>query len=203
MSNPNLVLIGGKPYSGKSSIAAAAAKMDQSGRTRHLSMGDQLRAIGAGEVESAYSNVLKANTEELKSHAPVSSETAIGVFMEFVQAKPADVIIIDGFPRYPDRVEGFRQAVKKLSTNILAVCRVEVPDSVVHERSKERQQRFNDVEEDVVFVEKRLNDYRTNALPVLDILSFDYLEYRLDGRETIEENATALTTIIATALSRQ
>jgi len=193
VKNPELLLIGGKPFSGKSSISRAFVDGNIDVVVRHLSMGDRLRAINKGEVESRYSNDLATDTSDLKAHKPIADkEKPIGVFEEFIEQEPADLYILDAFPRYPDRLDAFRESIQGMGARILAVCLVDVPDELSIERSKGRAQRYDDVEEDEVFVRKRLDDFRAGAMPVLAELSRDYPYYVLDGTKPITDNVAAL-----------
>jgi len=192
MDKLELIVVGGKPYSGKSSISEGLVKKDKTGSIRHLSIGERLRGISSGKIKSIYSDVLKANADDLKKHAPVSKETSLGVFLEFVNEKPAKLILLDGYPRYLNRLEGFNQALKDINATIIAVCRVQVSDEVVHKRSLLREQRYKDTPEDRDFVEKRLNDFKNDSLTVLEILEKEYPSYVLNGLDPVEENITKL-----------
>lgn len=131
MKRPELLLIGGKPFSGKSSISRSFVEANSGIVVKHLSMGDRLRAINKGEIASRYSHDLSVDTNDLKAHKPITDkEKPIGVFEEFIEEEPADLYILDAFPRYPDRLNIFKQSVQGMGAKILAVCLVDVPDEV-------------------------------------------------------------------------
>lgn len=112
MKTPELLIIGGKPFSGKSTISRTYAA--QSNNTiKHLSMGERLRAISKGEVSSHYSEALAKSEGALKAHDPVAKELPIAVFEEFIREESPDLVLLDAFPRYPDRLDLFRRAVNR------------------------------------------------------------------------------------------
>ena len=188
MQTPEIIVVGGKPYSGKSSVSSALVELDKSGRARHLSIGAQLRAISAGEVASKYSAELADSAETLKNHKPVNKDVSLGVFREFIESEPADIIILDGFPRYPDRMDGFNEAIEEIGAKIIAVVLIDVEDSLVHKRSSSRTQRYKDVVEDSTFIDSRIKDFRNNSFPVIEILSKRYPFYKINGDRPLSEN---------------
>ena len=196
MKSPELLLIGGKPFSGKSSISKSFAEANSGIVVKHLSMGDRLRAINRGEVVSRYSDDLSVDTNNLKAHKPIADrEKPIGVFEEFIEQEPADLYILDAFPRYPDRLGIFNRSIQGMGAKILAVCLVDVPDEISLARSKGRAQRYGDVKEDEAFVRGRLQDFDSGAMPVLTTLSQDYPYYVIDGTQSIESSVAELNRI--------
>lgn len=196
MSAPEIIILGGPPCSGKTTIGRKFAALETEGVVKHLSMGDHLRAIRAGEIDSRFSDALIDSSQQLKDHAPVPAEVPIGVFEEFIETEQPDLLVLDGFPRYPERVAAFRKSVEHINGNILAICKIAVPDELVHKRYAERPQRFEDVEEDRALIEKRLNDYRSNASPALDSLAADgYPRFKLDGTKPVSDSVLTLRSI--------
>ena len=153
MNTPELILVGGKPFSGKSTISRAYSQTEIDRVVKHLSMGDRLRAIGKGEIPSQFSDILCQSEKQLKAHSPVSKEIPIGVFEEFLEEEPADLVILDAYPRYQNRLDDFKESIQRVGTKVLAVCRIDVSDTVVLERSTSRAQRYEDVLEDKIFVD--------------------------------------------------
>lgn len=102
------------------------------------------------------------------------------------------------FPRFPDRLHGFKKSVKHIGARVLAVCHLDVSDDVVFERSEGegREQRYADVDEGQAFIEERLRRFREETLPTMSALALDYPFYRLDGTHSIESNTAELIDII-------
>ena len=192
MKNPELILIAGKPYSGKSTIAAEFARKEEPSSVKHLSMGDHVRAILAGDIESGYAEQLKAGIEDLKRHIPMPPETTLGIFTEFMNAQTeTDLIVVDGHPTPSDIT-----ALHELGA--IAVCKVEISDDTVYARSAERTQRFTDAPEDRAAVQRRLEYFAQNTLPVLEQMALEFPFHELDGEKPMEENAAALSGIYHT-----
>lgn len=176
--------MGGGPYSGKSTIAGEFAGSHES--VAHLSMGDHIRAIVAGEVESRYAADLRGDLSDLKRHIPAPEETTLGVFREFMDANSSmDLIVVDGHPREAD-IPVLREV------GAIAICRVSIPDTEAIARSQARAQRFEDAAEDEASVQKRLETYMQNTYPVLDQLSVEFPFYEMDGLLPVEDNAALL-----------
>jgi adenylate kinase family enzyme len=117
------------------------------------------------------------------------SEAMTGIMEEFILAQPNGLTIVDGFPRYMDRVMPFRESMQRIGANVLALVIVDVDEKVLLERLTGRTTR---VGQKVQNPAERLADHRDNIIPTLDALALDYPTYVLDGALAIEESATAL-----------
>ena len=202
MNTPELLVIGGKPYSGKSTISKAFVEFDGDKVISHLSMGERLRAISCGAIASRHTALVSNSAQQLKNHAPVPAEAPILVFEEFVDENPSDLIVLDGFPRYMNRLQTFKESAQRLGTNIIAVCKVNVGTEVIYERSHDRGQRYEDIAENVAFIDRRLAEFRDGPLQVITALSKEYPYYELDGTLPINRNADALQDIYRTHTER-
>lgn len=192
MSKPEVMLVAGGPYSGKSTVAARFAAGDHTGSIRHLSMGDHVRSIVAGEIESAYSDALRSELEGLKKHIPAPHTTTLGVFNEYMAAnESAALVVVDGHPRDADRA-----ALREVGA--IAVCRFDISDAEAIVRSQARQQRFEYVPEDEAAVLKRLDRYQEGTLPVLEALALEFPFYMLDGSRPIDESVALLQEVYET-----
>lgn len=192
MSGPEILLLGGAPGSGKSSIAKRVVALDDPHGVRHLSIGDLKRSIVAGETPSAYAEMLQQSEHPDRKTGAAPSEAMTGILEEFILAQPDGLTIVDGFPRYMDRVAPFKKSVKKLSANVLALCVVHVDEETLLERISGRGERPGQKITDPV---ERLADHRENIIPTLDALANDYPYYKLDGSLPLDENAVRIAEI--------
>jgi adenylate kinase family enzyme len=178
-----IIILTGKPYAGKSKLSKTIISENYLSPVipRLLPMGERLRSIAAGDIKSKYNEILSNNIAELKGHVAVPKDIPLGIFEEFVNEKPNTLIILDGFPRYVESVEGFVESIAKLNAKVLAVCHVDVDDELVFSRNKKRKQRYSDVKEDDNFVQKRLQDYYENMLPTINALSKSYDLFVING----------------------
>lgn len=186
------MLVSGGPYSGKSTVAAEFASSDSLGLIRHLSMGDHVRAIVAGDIQSDYADALRQELDGLKQHLPAQQATTLGVFQEYMAAnEDASLVVVDGHPRDADRA-----ALREVGA--IAVCRFDISDAEAIARSRSRERRFKDTPEDAAAVQSRLDRYREGTMPVLGTLSLEFPFYRLDGMRPIDENVAELRKIYDT-----
>lgn len=203
MSSPELIVMNGVPCAGKSTIAKAFVAAATDIKARHLPMGERLRGISSGQIPSMHSPALAGDSANLKKHTQVHDPNLpISVFEEFIDQEPADLVILDGFPRYPDRLDGFKKSIKKIGSELLAVCEVSVPEDVVRARSHAREQRHEDVKEDDAFIQKRLDEYQAGPAVVMAALASEYPRYKIDGTQPIDLNVAVLRTIYSTHTAR-
>ena len=189
MSNPEIILLGGAPGSGKSSIGKRFVTLGQPEGTRHLAIGDLKRDITAGKVPSAYAELLQQRAIPDRKTGAAPSEAMTGIMEEYILASPNGLTIVDGFPRYMDRVLPFKESMHRIGANVLALVVVQVDEEVLFERLTSRQVRPGQKMQDPA---ERLADHRDNIKPTLELLSQDFPTYIFDGTISLEENAAAL-----------
>lgn len=192
MPNHELMLLCGKTASGKSSLCEELVRRDTPSGVRHLPMGARLRAISRGQIASRYGHVLQAEAGALARHEPAPHDMAVAVFEEFLEQAAPGLVLVDGFPRYPDRLPGFYESVQRMGARVLGICHVTVDNSTAWERLRAREQRSADVRENTRFFRERMADYRTQVLPTMNELADHYPLHSLDGTRPLDENAAAL-----------
>ena len=131
MKNTEIILLGGAPGSGKSSIAKRVVERNTPQGIRHLSIGDLKRSIVAGEIPSAFAELLQQREHPDRKTGAAPSEAMTGIMEEFILAQPENLTIVDGFPRYMDRVVPFKESMHKIGANVLALCVVKVDESIL------------------------------------------------------------------------
>lgn len=193
MANPEILLLAGAPGSGKSSIAKRAVELDRPEGVRHLSIGDLKRSIEAGETPSAYAELLKQRAHPDRKTGAAPSEAMTGMMEEFIMARPDGLTIVDGFPRYLDRVAPFKESMQRIGAKVLGIVTVEfVPKVVLVERMSSRSERPGQKIKDPL---ERLADHWDNILPTINLLSECYPLVPLDGMMPIDANADSLAEI--------
>jgi adenylate kinase len=192
MKSTEILLLAGAPGTGKSTIAEKFVELGKPAGARHLSIGDLKRSIVAGETPSAYAEMLQQREHPDRKTGAAPSEAMTGIMEEFIVARPEGLTIVDGFPRYMDRVIPFQESMSRIGANVLALCVVEVDEAVLIKRLQERAERTGQKLKDPL---ERLTDHRDNIIPTLEVLAQDYPSYALDGSLPLEVNAAELLTI--------
>jgi adenylate kinase len=193
----NLILIHGKPGSGKSTVSRIAAERLRN--VYHFSMGDELRSRALEGKPSRYSDELKEQAEALRQALPVPAHLAANVFEECVETSPHDTIIVDGYPQYPDRLPRFNETLEKVDAKVVAIVLIEVPDVVAAERIRGRAQRAETVAEDDAYITGRLMGYSKNVVPTIAVLSSEYPVTHIDGTSSPDEVTAELMKIVRTS----
>lgn len=194
--NTEILLLGGAPGSGKSTIAQRLIELDLIPNARHLSIGDLKRSITNGDTPSAYAEMLQQKAHPDRKTGASPSEAMTGIMEEFILAKPDSLVLLDGFPRYMDRVEPFKQSVKKIGASVIGLCVVTIEDELAIERLEARQEREGQKLKDP---QQRLADHYDNVIPVLELMSQDYRSFRLDGSRGLNDNASEIARIYESA----
>ena len=193
MAGTELLLLGGKPGSGKSTMAQTMIELkDAPAGALHLSVGEHLRGIGGGTIDSAFTEILAENTDTIAQDKSVPDEVTMGVIGEFITLhEDSGLVIIDGL-RAPDSLDRFKSVVRDVGARVLAVCEAVVDDETVFERIRTRGQRYAKIAEDREFIKKRLLTYNECMVPTLDLMRQEYPYHALDGTQTAAVNATHL-----------
>jgi adenylate kinase family enzyme len=163
MSSERLILIGGPPGSGKSSVAESVALKRN---IEHLSMGNYLRAIGRQAVHSAHYEELDAQQEALSRASPLPRELVLKIIEEYLSEKATKkTVIIDGYPRVVEQVDPFFALVERTGVEPQVHINLLVAPEVAAERMTARGARLGEVAVDFVFAHKRLRQHE-EAYPI-------------------------------------
>ncbi len=157
MSSERLLLIGGPPGSGKSSVAEALA---QAKGMEHLSMGNYLRLIGRQAVRSAYYDDLQAQRDLLTKSARLPRGLVLKILEEYLLEKTQKShVLIDGYPRAEDQVDPFFELVEQIGIEPQAHISLTVTDEVAVSRMISRGERRGENDIDHSFAEQRLRQH--------------------------------------------
>lgn len=199
--NKGILLIAGKPASGKSAVSKKLISEWDEASTRvsisHLSTGDTLRAIASGELNSQFKRDVKKQAENLRQALPLPYSLVADVLLEALDAKTERLILLDGHPRYPEEINDTLGFARVTGRKILGLVEITVPDEVAKarmiSRQKEGEKKF-----ELVDVERRIDEYReTLGITILGLVQGHGLSYHeLINDGTIEDTVLALGSII-------
>jgi adenylate kinase family enzyme len=189
---PRILLLAGPPFSGKSSIAAAFVAAAGPGRARHLSVGDLKRSIVSGETPSRYRDLLQVKRHPERASGAAPSEAILGIIREFMEAQPAALTVMDGFPRYEDRLGPFQELLDETRAQVIGLAIVEVSRPELESRGRDRPARKLQELGGDKDVAPRLDDHDLRIKPTLAILAQSHPTWALDGTASPQENAQRL-----------
>jgi adenylate kinase family enzyme len=143
MNERSMIMLHGKPGSGKSTLGKSleASFTSEDVAAKHVSLGDQVRAIYHGERGSYYTNVIRRHLESGDPHAPLDRSIAYGVVLEALQrpdVDAADLIFLDGYPRSHDQVEGVLELASGGDYDIRGLLQTEVDTEIAYRRLMKR-----------------------------------------------------------------
>lgn len=182
-----LVLIQSKPGLGKTTLAKSVVEqLKQSGvNALHFSLGERLRAISDEEVQSYFSGQMAYFKDVLAHHGTIDDPELIhGIVLEAIEELPADVVVIDGYPRYMRLVDGFSGMVNRGDIKLVTFVVIDGSDSFAKERMMNRGRKLFGVTEDM---EERLATHRNSVEPAIIELERRFGALHVDAARPLSE----------------
>lgn len=119
-----ILVVHGTPGAGKSTHSERLANYSiNEPPVFYISAGNRLRAIRTGVVESAFSDVINSpDAPSMLDHRIVN-----GVIFEFVSQCPENsVVLVDGYPRFPDATGVFLETIKEGNHTLLGCINLNI-----------------------------------------------------------------------------
>ena len=156
----NIIVVHGPPGSGKSDHSRKLSQYSLDDRLIfHFSIGDHIRDIRTGNSNSAFKDceINDPATPEYTKHQEVN-----GIVFEYVNECPRNsIVIVDGYPRFPEAIGFFKHSIEASNHNYLGCInlRVSQETSVVRlsTRGVRSGERIFSITSD--FVENRYSEY--------------------------------------------
>lgn len=183
-------IIFGPPGAGKGSQAVILAKKYN---LKHISTGDILRE----EIKNGTKLGLKVKS--LMDEGALVSDDIILEIIESVilNAKGYSGFLYDGFPRTVYQFSALDEFLQKIGQRVDAVISLVVKEEVIIRRMLRRAEiegRADDA--DINVVKTRIETYREQTEPLIEIFQKRGHYYPLEGDTTIEQNFNEICTLI-------
>lgn len=201
---PNIVLIQSKPGLGKTLLAKTVVEaLNKQGITAdHFSMGDKLRGMFDGTVQSRFTGELQKYRYELSHHLPVPdaelTADIAGEFCEQSAARGVQVSVIDGYPRYPHLLPAFHRIVNEYQLNVILLVVLDGSDELATSRIIGRDRQALGQAENAV---ERLQSYAKISAPVVEGLAKEYQTLRIDASNELGKKCDQVVVAIQAALA--
>lgn len=197
----NIVLVHSKPGLGKTTLARSVAQaLNDAGITAdHFSMGDMLRGMLDGSIDSPLTAELEKYHYELSHHLPVpDGELTADIAAEFIKRSGAQISVIDGYPRYELLLPGFRRIIAQNALNIVLVVVLQGSDELATERIVGRNRQALGEAENAT---ARLKNYAEVSVPVVAKLAAEYPVLYVDAAKELEDKTAHVVQVVTARLA--
>lgn len=172
-----IIHMGGSPGSGKSRLASTLANALETEAgivTEHLSLGNRLRHIGRGVIDSVYREEIAAHLSDPSLAASkLRTEVVEHVLLDAIEdsnRKDIDVVLLDGFPRTPEQVETLRFLSIITERALMGSITTVIDQDTALARIMKRSRDHADRRMDHATARRKLANYYENDPPTLAAL---------------------------------
>nr|CAB3231894.1 UMP-CMP kinase-like [Phallusia mammillata] len=159
MSKPEVVMVLGGPGSGK---GTQCSKIVEKFGYTHLSAGDLLRA----ERNNPESTVGQLIANYIKDGKIVPVEITCGLLDKAIFASGSDKILVDGFPRNQENVDGWNKQMGD-RVSLKFVLFFSCPEEVCTARIMERGKTSGRTDDNIKSLQKRFITYINETMPIV------------------------------------
>lgn len=188
-----LVVISGKPGSGKTAAAIElVSRLNTYGiNAYHISIGDRLRSIASGAIESKHSQSVKKHLGRLSLAQPIPSHIPGMVIKEAIDDQPAGLLALDGYPRFKEQLSDFHSIATKIGSGVLSIEMV-LPDNTSSKRLLNRSKRTGEASYSPSLIAQRLEEYRLHVSPVVNAIAQEYKHIEINADQSFDEVVTSM-----------
>lgn len=183
-----ILLLQGFPGSGKSSAAVRLAESYDNPRYSHVghySIGNHLRGIIDGSIESDQAIHIVRQSKILAGSQRLDDHVVNEVVKEHIAELPAQSLTMtDAYPLYVNQIPEFQKNVSELGATVLGVIEIAIDPEIAKSRILKRGTRTHEVDADLVFAQRRIDEHATDCLPTTVALGNMYPIISIDGSQT-------------------
>jgi len=195
----NIILLAGKPGSGKSLLGRELSRdLSPIVSVEHLSVGDHIRAIGRGAL-SAYHNDVLDHLNTFGQTQPLDHAVMSAIVTERLEhAADAQLVLLDGFPRYLEQVKHLYNIAEVTKRSIKGMVVTHIDDEIAINRLLKRHESHPERQTDPASAQARIDHFNSTIQPVYDELTDRQVTLR-----RIDTNATKQATTLHGLLTVQ
>lgn len=141
MSERSIVLISGKPGSGKTTLANnLVAAYSHSPDVAAISLGQEVRDVYTGDVASPYLETVRHHLDSPAPHTLLDDETVYGIALGALQRhRHTSLVFLDGFPRRLSQVDDLHTLAVTHSFSVRGMIETVVDDELAIVRQLKRR----------------------------------------------------------------
>jgi adenylate kinase family enzyme len=171
MTERSLVLMGGAPGSGTTRLGLSLERqLQQDGISiNHISTGDHVRRIGTGAIHSAMTADIIDHLVTHPQFDPIDDDVIRDLVHESLgRYETSDVVLLDGYPRYPAQVEAAEELAYIHDRTIKGMLLTDVDPEAALIRMIKRGQKYRDRAITLEAAIDRLATYNANLPHLLE-----------------------------------
>lgn len=144
-----VIVIHGYPGSGKTTQCERLVAEGMNEATfAHISIGNQLRAIKNGQVDSLFSAYLTS----AEATSPPPDDIVNGIIFEAIKkSTETDVLLVDGYPRFAHAVDEFHQTLRETHHTLRGTIELTASLEMCMQRAATRPRRDDEPESDDIY----------------------------------------------------
>ena len=168
----DIIVILGPPGSGKTDHSKRLSQLSQDySPIYHVSVGDRIRDIRTGKVNSAFSNV-EINDSAVPEH--IKHLGVDSIVFEYISGCPSNsIVLVDGYPKFPEAVGVFLKSIEENKHSLLGCVNLSISSETSLSRVTRRGVRMGErITGDFSggFANDRYSQYTEHTLGVIKTL---------------------------------
>ncbi len=184
---PETIVVHGAPGSGKTTHGEKLAQLEPE-KVFHVSIGNRLRSILLGEVDSQFKTEIDRQAAILAESKPLEHEVVNGVIFEFIDQCPtSSVVLVDGYPRFIEQLGLFFDSIKLGEHLHLGTIFLNISKQISLERLLNRGARDGEKQVEEGFASWRFDEYQNKTIPTIALLGELGKLIEVNAEQTVDD----------------